>query len=103
LNRRAAAIAFLTLAVAAASCQAKLSSYHAEIQRPQLLAKVFKPSECRLGRTLNDPPGSTKSIPKVVENGCYSYSFQLVARLSASPRLPAYSAFRWFRPPPRAA
>lgn len=94
-------IAILTIALLTTSLQAKLGLYRPEHSQEHLVSKAFKLSECRLERTVADPPMVTLSVVAAAT---------ALDDRGPEPEFPDYAPARtqpvfdsrshWFRPPP---
>ena len=94
-------IAILAMALLMTSLQAKLGLYHPEHSQAQLVSKAFKLSECRLERTVSDPPvvttGAVMAADAPVE---LRPDPDFLEYAPAEPRPVLLSSSHWFRPPP---
>lgn len=94
-------IAILAMALLMTSLQAKLGLYHPEHSQAQLVSKAFKLSECRLERTVSDPPVVTADAVIAAEAPVElrpEPDFLEYAPVQRRPIL--LSSSQWFRPPP---
>ena len=98
---RLGSIAILAIALLMTSLQAKLGLYHPERSQAQLISKLFKPSECRLERSVPDQPEVTMNVVMAAAAGDDWHpesDFREYAPIQTRLILPSRS--HWFRPPP---
>lgn len=98
---RLTVIAFLVISLLATAFQAKLGLYRREQSQVNLISEAFKPSECRLDRTIPVPPLAT-AVEAITDEAPGDWRPEPDSVEYVPVRLHPLlgSPSHWFRPPP---